>query len=79
VSPACPTRYEDALRGHATVAGVAGLPDPVLGQRVGALLVLTDDAARHSVRNIVGWLGERVAAYKFPEVIAVADMVPPNP
>jgi long-chain acyl-CoA synthetase len=75
-----PREVEEALRGHPDVvdAGVAGLPDPVLGQRVGALLVLGDDAARRPVREIIDWLAERIAAYKLPERVAVVEAIPRN-
>lgn len=75
-----PSEVEETLCSHPDVAdaGVAGLPDPILGQRVGALVVLTDDASGHTVRHIRGWLGDRLAAWKLPADIRAVDSIPRN-
>jgi long-chain acyl-CoA synthetase len=75
-----PSEIEQALRSHPAVldAGVAGLPDPALGQRVGALVVLTPGISRSSLQDIRSWLGERLAAWKLPEHIRAVDDIPRN-
>jgi long-chain acyl-CoA synthetase len=57
-----PGEIEDALTRHPCVldAGVAGLPDPDLGQRVGALVVLADSSSRPLADDIRAWLGEQL-------------------
>jgi long-chain acyl-CoA synthetase len=49
-----------------------------LGQRVGALVVLTADASRPSIHDVVSWLGERLAAYKVPVRIRAVEAIPRN-
>jgi long-chain acyl-CoA synthetase len=75
-----PTDVEEALRAHPDVvdAGVAGLPDPQLGERVGALLVLDSATSRDSVSDVLAWLEQRIAKYKVPEVVALVDAIPRN-
>jgi acyl-CoA synthetase (AMP-forming)/AMP-acid ligase II len=76
-----PIEVEDALRSHPAVrdAAVTGIPDDELGQRVGAVVVLTDTAAAaggvdpdvlraHTARSL--------ARYKRPERIVFADDLP---
>jgi acyl-CoA synthetase (AMP-forming)/AMP-acid ligase II len=75
-----PTEIEEALRAHPDVvdAGVAGVPDPEFGERVGAVLVLRDTTRRPTAEQVIDWLGRRLADYKLPELIAVLDAVPRN-
>ena len=73
-----PSEVEVALRSHPD-AGVAGFADPVLGERVGALVGLADDASTAPrVDDIIAWLGARLAAYKIPERLRVVDAIPRN-
>jgi long-chain acyl-CoA synthetase len=76
-----PSEVEGALRSHPAVidAGVAGFPDPVLGQRVGALVVLAGgtDAARWA-DEITSWLPGRLAPEKIPEQLRVVASIPRN-
>jgi long-chain acyl-CoA synthetase len=70
-----PAEVEAALRTHPAVAdvAVAGIPDPELGERVGAAIVrrgaLDPEAARAHCR-------ERIARFKLPEWIAFVDEIP---
>ena len=60
-------------------AAVFGLPDPVLGQRIAAVVALrvnADDATRD---NILDAARKHLADYKVPEVLVVVDAVPRNP
>jgi long-chain acyl-CoA synthetase len=75
-----PGEVEEALRAHPDVAdaGVVGLPDPELGQRVGALLVLRDGSQDDSARDVIASVRTRLATYKVPEHVAVVDSIPRN-
>jgi acyl-CoA synthetase (AMP-forming)/AMP-acid ligase II len=75
-----PTEVEEALRSHPAVAdaGVAGLPDATLGQRVGALVVYAAGRDRPSNHDLASWLSARLAAWKVPEHLHAADAIPRN-
>jgi long-chain acyl-CoA synthetase len=70
-----PAEVEAALRAHPAVAeaAVAGYPDAELGERVGAVVVLREDAGVAAVRSACR---ERLAAYKVPERIVVVEALP---
>ncbi|MFB6127760.1 MAG: class I adenylate-forming enzyme family protein [Halolamina sp.] len=69
-----PGEVVDALRSFPGVedAAVVGLDDPEWGERVAALVV-ADDIDREALD---GHLRERLAPYKLPKSLAVADEVP---
>ena len=73
---------EALLLGHPKVreAAVIGVPDPVLGERVCAVLALQPGAAL-SLAELVAHLRAvaSVAAYKWPERLEVVDALPRNP
>jgi acyl-CoA synthetase (AMP-forming)/AMP-acid ligase II len=75
-----PSEVEEALRSHPGVvdAGVAGLPDPALGQRVGALVVLAAGPSRPSIRDVRSWLSDQLAPWKLPEHIRAVQAIPRN-
>jgi acyl-CoA synthetase (AMP-forming)/AMP-acid ligase II len=69
-----PVEVETVLREHPNVrdVAVAGIPDPELNERVGALVVadgVTSD-------ELVAWCAARIANYKKPERLAFADEIP---
>ncbi|MGY0070442.1 long-chain-fatty-acid--CoA ligase [Streptomyces sp. QTS137] len=75
-----PREVEDALLRHPAVAGVAvvGLPDPVHGQEVCAVVVpragLTPDAALAD--SLVTWGERHIAAYRRPRRVVFLDRLP---
>jgi long-chain acyl-CoA synthetase len=74
-----PQQVEEVLRAHPDVidVGVAGFPDDVLGQRVGALIVLAGRTSPvPSAAEIRNWAGQRLADYEVPERIKVVRAVP---
>jgi acyl-CoA synthetase (AMP-forming)/AMP-acid ligase II len=68
---------EAALFEHPAVAeaAVAGIPHPVLGEDVGAWVVLRETTDLDQLR---GFLLERLADYKVPRRITVLDALPRN-
>ena len=78
-----PVEIEAELRQNPAVAdvGVAGYPDPDLGQRVGAVLVGHPGRRGQpelDPRQVMDWLASRLAAYKIPERVLAVDAVPRN-
>jgi acyl-CoA synthetase (AMP-forming)/AMP-acid ligase II len=69
-----PIEVETVLRAHPQVrdVAVAGVPDPELNERVGALVV----ADGVSADALITWCDGRIATYKKPERIAFAAEVP---
>jgi long-chain acyl-CoA synthetase len=74
-----PREVEEVLYAHPAVAeaAVVGLPDPVHGEEVGALVQLRDgaEATEDELRDFVA---ERVAAFKYPRVVRFGP-VPKGP
>ncbi len=75
-----PGEVESVLHRHRAVReiAVAGIADPVLGQRVGAVLVLRDGEDAGTVRSILRSAREKIADYKVPELVVVAEQLPRN-
>ncbi len=70
-----PIEVEEALRAHPTVreAGVVGVPDPVLGERVGAVVVADGPV---TAAELTAHCASRLASYKVPDYIGFADELP---
>jgi long-chain acyl-CoA synthetase len=70
---------EDVLYDHPHVkaAGVIGVPDPAVGQRIKAVVVLQTDArGRVSEQEIQAYCRERLADYKVPHIVEFRGEVP---
>ena len=72
------SEVEAALQDHPTVIGacVVGVPDPKVGERIKAIVVLKEDARGVGGTELVAWCRERLAPYKVPSYIEFRDMLP---
>ncbi|MET8999474.1 long-chain fatty acid--CoA ligase [Amycolatopsis sp. NPDC004169] len=75
-----PREIEELLAGHPAVAQVAviGVPHPVLGEEVWAVVVPSrpQDVTGSSAGELVEWTKQRLAAYKYPRRIEFTDALP---
>ena len=70
---------ENAVSTHAAIAGcaVVGMPDPILGERVCAYVVLRRDSVAPSVQELGGHLEKfGMAKFKWPERIETIEALP---
>ncbi|MFG2089090.1 MULTISPECIES: (2,3-dihydroxybenzoyl)adenylate synthase [unclassified Spirillospora] len=73
---------ENHLLAHPAIhdAAVVGLPDPMMGERTCAFLIVRESEKAPVLREVKEFLRERgVAAYKFPDRIEVVDSFPRTP
>jgi long-chain acyl-CoA synthetase len=70
---------EDVLYGHPQIkaAGVVGVADPAVGQRIKAIVVLQSDArGKVSEEEVKAFCRERLADYKVPHVVEFRGELP---
>jgi long-chain acyl-CoA synthetase len=72
------SEVEAALQDHPTVIGacVIGIPDPKVGERIKAIVVLKEDAKGIGSNELLRWCRDRLAPYKVPGYIEFRDMLP---
>lgn len=72
------SEVEAILQDHPTVIGacVVGVPDPKVGERVKAIVVLKEDARGVGGAELIKWCRDRLASYKVPGYIEFRDMLP---
>ena len=70
-----PYEIEDVLKAHPAVVDAVcfGVDDDKYGEKVGAAIVVSDQAAEG---ELTSWCAERLAAFKVPEVIRIVDEIP---
>ncbi|MFF1760983.1 long-chain fatty acid--CoA ligase [Streptomyces sp. NPDC058266] len=72
-----PREVEDVLYEHPAVAeaAVIGLPDPDLGEEIGAAVVLKPGAPA-TAQELRDYVKRQVAAYKYPRKVWIVDALP---
>ena len=72
------SEIESVLQSHPLVIGacVVGVPDPRVGERIKAIVVLKEDAKGVGSQELMGFCRGRLAAYKMPKYIEFRDMLP---
>ena len=72
------SEIEAVLQDHGAVIGacVVGIPDPDVGERIKAILVLKEGAKGVGGMDLMKWCRERLAPYKVPQHIEFRDMLP---
>jgi len=75
-----PREIEIPLESHPKIREVAvvGQPDPALGERVKACIVLIE-AGSMTAQEVKDYLRDKIAKYKLPEVVEFYDELPRNP
>jgi long-chain acyl-CoA synthetase len=75
-----PREIEIPLEKHPKIAEVAvvGIPDAALGERVRACIVLKEPGSM-TAEEVRGYLQDKIAKYKLPEVVDFMDRFPRNP
>jgi fatty-acyl-CoA synthase len=73
-----PVEVEAALAGYPGIVEVAviGVPDPEWGEVVCAVVVVADGAPAPSVDGLRAHIGDRLAPYKHPRMVARVDQLP---
>ena len=72
------SEIEATLQDHEAVIGACavGVPDPRVGERIKAMVVLKEDARGVGASDLVRWCRDRLAPYKVPQYIEFRDMLP---
>ena len=75
-----PREVEEAFYTHPAVAGAAviGVPDQRLGEEVKAFVELKPGTAA-TEQELVDYMKQRVAAYKYPRMVEIRDQLPKGP
>jgi len=74
-----PAEIENLLMKHPSVAdgAIIGVPDPIWGESVKAVVVLKPDAQLDE-RELIDWMRERMAHFKCPKSVDFVDAMPRN-
>ncbi len=72
------SEVEAVLQDHPVVVGacVVGVPDPKVGERIKAIVVMKEDAKGVGAAELINFCSERLASYKVPSYIEFRDMLP---
>lgn len=71
-------RVESVLQEHPAVvaACVVGVPDPEVGERIKAFVILKEGLRGASAYELLRWCRERLAPYEVPDYVEFRDMLP---
>jgi long-chain acyl-CoA synthetase len=72
------SEIEAGLQEHPAVIAscVVGIPDPKVGERIKAFVILKEDVRGVTGYDLVKWCRQRMAPYKVPHYIEFRDMLP---
>jgi long-chain acyl-CoA synthetase len=72
------SEIESVLQEHPAVISscVVGIPDPIVGERIKAFVVLKEDIKGITGYDLIKWCRERLVSYKVPQYIEFRDMLP---
>lgn len=72
------SEIEAVLQEHHAVLGscVVGVPDPKVGERIKAFVVLKEDIKGITGYDLIKWCRQRLVSYKLPHYIEFRDMLP---
>jgi long-chain acyl-CoA synthetase len=72
------SEIESILQEHHAVVGACaiGVPDPKVGERIKAVVVLKEDVKGITGYDLIKWCRERLASYNVPQYIEFRDMLP---
>jgi len=72
------SEIDAVLQDHPAVIGACtiGVPDPTVGERIKAMVVLKEDVRGVGSFDLTKWCRERLAPYKVPQYIEFRDMLP---
>lgn len=72
------SKIETVLQEHPAVMAscVVGVPDPDVGERIKAFVVLKEDVKGVSSYELIAWCRERLAPYEVPQYVEIRDMLP---
>jgi len=72
------SEIEGVLQEHQAVISscVVGIPDPKVGERIKAFVVLKEDVKGITGYDLIRWCRKRLAGYKVPQYIEFRDMLP---
>jgi long-chain acyl-CoA synthetase len=72
------SEIEAILQDHPAIVGacVVGVPDPKVGERIKAMVVLKHDARGVGATELLKWCRDRLAPYKVPGYVEFRDMLP---
>ncbi|TFG18771.1 MAG: hypothetical protein EU530_08170, partial [Promethearchaeota archaeon] len=74
-----PAEIEAYLMEHPAImdAAVIGIPDPDVGENLKAFVVIKDEfKGKVTEQEIIDWMKERVAAYKYPRIVEFIPEMP---
>src|SRR5208283_4584653 len=74
-----PSEVEEVLYQHPAISqsAVIGVPDPLAGENIKAFVVLKDEfRGKIKEEEIISWVRERLAAYKFPRFVEFRQEIP---
>lgn len=72
------SRVEAVLQENPAVIAscVVGIPDPQVGERIKAFVVLNDDVKGVTAYDLIAWCRERLAPHEAPHYVEFRDMLP---